>query len=418
MIETPIKEMAKRYGEIRGQTETLVSNLNIEDFMVQAATHVSPTKWHLAHTTWFFEKFILEAYQPGYQHFNKAFNYLFNSYYETVGEPYPQSQRGAITRPTVQETLNFREYVDDHLLDLLDKVTEEDAGEIHQLVEIGLHHEQQHQELILMDIKFNFSFNPLYPAFQERDDQPSLEAPALTFHEIEGGLVEVGHDGNGFAFDNEGPRHKTYLEPYRLANRPVTNGEFLEFIDDNGYETSHYWLSDGWQKVNEDKWRHPQYWVQEDGEWYIFTLAGLKKLDMHAPVVHISFYEADAYARWAGKRLPTEQEWEHAMRNEEIAGNFMENDTYHPNSYYKGGKFDKAFGETWEWTQSPYVPYPRNKPLDGSLGEYNAKFMANQMVLKGGSCVTPRTHTRLTYRNFFYPDMKWQFSGFRLADDG
>nr|WP_245807825.1 ergothioneine biosynthesis protein EgtB [Halobacillus massiliensis] len=417
-MQTADRDMLKEYSAVRQYSEKLVSNLNTEDFIVQADTHVSPVKWHLAHTTWFFEKFILESYLPDYKHFNTSFNYLFNSYYETVGEPYPQKNRGLITRPTVQETLDYRKHVDKHMQNLMSEHEIENEDSLSQLVEIGLNHEQQHQELILMDLKYNFSFNPLFPVFKAKEDQPSLEAPELKFNQINGGLVEVGHDGEGFAFDNENPRHKTYLESYRLANRPVTNGEFIEFMNDKGYETTEYWLSDGWQLVNEEKWTHPQYWVKQGSEWYVFTLAGLKKLDMNAPVVHISFYEADAYARWAGKRLPTEQEWEYAMKEESIKGNFMESDQLHPTSEYDNKLYDKAFGEVWEWTQSPYVPYPRNKPLDGSLGEYNAKFMANQMVLRGGSCVTPQSHIRLTYRNFFYPQMKWAFSGFRLADNG
>ncbi|WP_318036193.1 SUMF1/EgtB/PvdO family nonheme iron enzyme [Halobacillus amylolyticus] len=229
--------------------------------------------------------------------------------------------------------------------------------------------------------------------------------------------MEVGHEGAGFAFDNEGPRHKTYLAPYQLANRPVTNGEFIEFINDQGYETPDYWLSDGWQKVKEEQWGHPQYWMKKDEEWYTYTLSGLQVVDPRAPVTHVSFYEADAYARWAGRRLPTEQEWEHAVKDQSTDGHFMEDGHFQPHSHYSNKSFDKAYGDVWEWTQSPYVPYPRSKPLEGALGEYNAKFMANQFVLKGGSCVTPRSHIRLTYRNFFYPHMRWQFSGFRLADD-
>ncbi|WP_431801024.1 ergothioneine biosynthesis protein EgtB [Halobacillus andaensis] len=269
-----------------------------------------------------------------------------------------------------------------------------------------------------MDIKYNFSFNPLHPVFRDNNYEPSSHTPELIFYEIDGGLVEVGHSGEGFCFDNEGPRHKTYLAPYQLANRPVTNGEFIDFINADGYETPDYWLSDGWQKVNEENWVHPQYWMKKENEWYVYTLSGLQKIDPHAPVSHVSFYEADAYARWAGKRLPTEQEWEHALEGHLIEGHFMEDDFYQPHSQYSTNEtFHKAFGDVWEWTQSPYVPYPRNKPLDGSLGEYNAKFMANQIVLKGGSCVTPQSHIRLTYRNFFYPHMRWAFSGFRLADD-
>ncbi|UOQ42864.1 ergothioneine biosynthesis protein EgtB [Halobacillus salinarum] len=415
MQTTTEVNLQNQYQKVRNYSEKLVSNLKTEDFVVQAAPHVSPAKWHLAHTTWFFEKFILEKFVPDYQHFNEEFLYLFNSYYETVGTPHPQARRGLITRPTVDETMEYRKRVDQTMSKLL--VTHGEKKEIQELVEIGLQHEQQHQELILMDIKYNFSFNPLYPAFHN-NQHPHESVPALQFEKIDGGLVQVGYDGEGFCFDNENPRHKTYLAPYQLANRPVTNWEFIQFINDGGYEHPEHWLSDGWQKVHQEHWGHPQYWEKQEGEWYSYTLAGLTKLDLNAPVSHVSYYEADAYARWAGKRLPTEQEWEYALETHTLDGHFMEDGYYQPHSHYsEEAAFHKAFGDVWEWTQSPYVPYPRSKPLAGSLGEYNAKFMANQFVLKGGSCVTPRSHIRLTYRNFFYPDMRWQFSGFRLADD-
>ncbi|WP_226577964.1 ergothioneine biosynthesis protein EgtB [Halobacillus litoralis] len=409
------KSVVQEYRDVRYYSEKLVQTLEVEDFVVQAAAHVSPTKWHLAHTTWFFEKFILEVYVPDYKYFNEEFLFLFNSYYETVGEFHPQQKRGLITRPTVRETMAYREHVDQEMKELLSE--KEGDATITSLVEIGLQHEQQHQELILMDIKYNFSFNPLYPSLKEKVDPLLKEAPPLSFEEYEEGVVEVGHDGGGFAFDNEGPRHKTYLHSYKLANRPVTNGEFIQFIESGGYEEAAYWLSDGWSKVKEEQWKHPEYWQEKDGQWFYFTLSGLKEIDLDAPVVHVSFYEADAYARWAGKRLPTEQEWEHAMENLLLDGHFMEDESFQPHAGYTGQSMEKAYGDVWEWTQSPYVPYPGNKPLEGALGEYNAKFMANQIVLKGGSCVTPRSHIRSTYRNFFHPHMRWQFSGFRLAED-
>lgn len=412
---TESEQMIQRFHEVRMSTKELVSHIQTEDFLLQADTHVSPTKWHLAHTTWFFEKFILEDYIQGYQLFNPVFLYLFNSYYETVGTPHPQAKRGLISRPTVQETMEYRDYVDQRIVELLENQSL-DKG-IRDLLEIGLQHEQQHQELILMDIKYNFSFNPLQPVFKVEEFKRTGQASALTFHSFEGGLVEIGHNGVGFSFDNERPRHTTYLHPFQMANRPVTNADYIEFIEDGGYENPQYWLSDGWQIVQKEGWECPQYWQHNEGEWYIFTLGGLKTIDPHAPVCHVSFYEADAYARWAGRRLPTEQEWEFAMNSQGAEGHFMEDGHYQPHSEYDNETFSKAFGDVWEWTQSPYVPYPRSKPLEGALGEYNAKFMANQIVLKGGSCVTPRTHTRLTYRNFFYPQMRWQFSGIRLADD-
>ncbi|PSL42964.1 ergothioneine biosynthesis protein EgtB [Salsuginibacillus halophilus] len=412
---TETNQALQAYTAVREQTRELVSHLNTEDFMLQAAAHVSPTKWHLAHTTWFFEKFILLEHLSDYEYFNAVFFYLFNSYYETVGTPHPQAERGLISRPGVEETINYRKHVDTYMAQLLQQ--EDLSSDVYELVEIGLQHEQQHQELILMDMKYNFSFNPLLPTFKESAVPAAGEAPALKFHPFKGGLVEVGHDGTGFAFDNEGPRHNTYVHPYQLANRPVTNGEFMQFIEAGGYEEPSYWLSDGWQKVQEEGWSHPQYWQNHKGKWYVFTLGGLQPVNEAAPVVHVSFYEADAYARWAGKRLPTEQEWEYALAEEEIRGNFMDDGIYEPDASYGDGAFLKAYGDVWEWTRSPYTPYPRNKPLDGSLGEYNAKFMANQMVLRGGACVTPASHIRPTYRNFFYPHMRWAYSGFRLADN-
>ncbi|WP_281657822.1 ergothioneine biosynthesis protein EgtB [Halobacillus sp. Cin3] len=415
-METTHQSVLSLYAETRTITEKLVQTLKTEDFVVQAAKHVSPTKWHLAHTTWFFEKFILEVYIPDYRHYNEAFLFLFNSYYETVGEFHPQERRGLITRPTVEETMDYRRHVDQEMSRLLaERVGDAD---IDGLVEIGLQHEQQHQELILMDIKYNFSYNPLYPVFKEQVDASYGRAPELSFFEFKEGIADIGHNGEGFAFDHEGPRHKTYLHPYRIANRPVTNGEFIQFMESGGYEQPEHWLSDGWGTVKENQWKHPQYWVNKDGEWHMFTLSGLQKIDLDAPVSHVSFYEADAYARWSGRRLPTEQEWEHAMEKLEVDGHFMEHEQYQPHSIYKGdGTMEKAYGDVWEWTQSPYVPYPGNKPLDGALGEYNAKFMANQLVLRGGACVTPQSHIRATYRNFFHPEMRWQFSGFRLAED-
>ncbi|MFZ3579550.1 ergothioneine biosynthesis protein EgtB [Virgibacillus sp. DJP39] len=407
------------YLRIRKYSEQLVEPLEIEDLIVQADTHVSPSKWHLAHTTWFFETFILKNYLSNYTVFHKDFNYLFNSYYETVGKFHPQKARGLITRPTVSETFSYRKYVDDHILSLIEIKNQVDVEKIRQLVEIGLNHEQQHQELLLTDLKYNFSFNPTNPVYITNNDMfGNSSTQDLSFVYIEGGLVEVGNDGEGFSFDNEGPRHKKWLNPFRLANRPVTNGEYLQFIQDGGYSQAKYWLSDGWNAVKTYNWQAPQYWEKHDGSWYAFTLSGLLPVDEHAPVSHISFYEADAYARWAGKRLPTEEEWEHGLQHTPIKGNFAEHGYFQPisdNEETQG--FSKGFGDVWEWTQSSYSPYPRSKPLKGALGEYNAKFMANQMVLKGGSCATPESHIRLTYRNFFYPQMRWQFSGLRLAED-
>ncbi|AJD90385.1 hypothetical protein JMA_10680 [Jeotgalibacillus malaysiensis] len=415
MSVTKSKNIQQMFQDIRAYSEKLVAGMEIEDFILQADTFVSPTKWHLAHTTWFFEKFILTEFVDGYEPFNEQFFYLFNSYYETVGEFHPQSKRGLISRPTVKETLSYRSHVNEQVNQLLN--TTDITDHLYDLIEMGLQHEQQHQELILMDIKYNLSFNPLYPALFEQKALQGGKAPELTFTPFEKGMTKIGTDGEEFAFDNETPCHDAYLNGCQVANRPVTNREYLAFIEDGGYERAELWLSDGWQQVKQENWHAPLYWRQKDGEWSYFTLSGLQPVDWESPVTHVSYYEADAYARWAGKRLPTEQEWEHAMKGEEIKGNFMDDDRYQPDDSYSGGRFEKAFGDVWEWTQSPYTPYPRSKPLDGALGEYNAKFMSNQIVLKGGSCVTPLSHIRLTYRNFFYPHMRWQFSGIRLADD-
>ncbi|QKS72470.1 ergothioneine biosynthesis protein EgtB [Paenalkalicoccus suaedae] len=411
------QKLLQRYMDVRGYSHKLVENLEIEDFLLQAATHVSPTKWHLAHTTWFFEKFILEAYIDSYEHYNEVFLYLFNSYYKRIGNPHPQSERGLISRPTVNETMAYRKHVDTHMKELLSQDPDQLDPKLLEVLEIGLQHEQQHQELILMDLLYNFSHNPVPPAFLPESSEKMGEAPALTFHTFEEGMTEVGHSGDGFAFDNEEPRHRTFLHAFKLANRPVTNGEFMAFIEDGGYERAELWLSDGFQTVQDEGWKHPLYWMRQDTSWMMFTLGGTVDIDPDAPVCHVSFYEADAYARWAGRRLPTESEWEHALANEVIEGNFMEDMVLAPTSLYSGKMFEKAYGDVWEWTQSPYTAYPRSKPLEGALGEYNAKFMSNQLVLRGGSCVTPLSHIRPTYRNFFYPQMRWQFSGFRLADD-
>lgn len=415
MSVTKSKDIQQMFQDIRAYSEKLVAEMEIEDFILQADSFVSPTKWHLAHTTWFFEKFILTEFVDGYEPFNEQFFYLFNSYYETVGEFHPQSKRGLISRPTVKETLGYREHVNEQVNQLFD--TTEMTDHLYELIEMGLQHEQQHQELILMDIKYNLSFNPLYPSLFEQKPAKGGHAPEMTFTSFDKGMTRIGTDAEAFAFDNETPCHDAYLNGCQIANRPVTNGEYLAFIEDGGYEKAEFWLSDGWQLVKQEKWHAPLYWRKKDGNWSYFTLSGMQTVELDAPVTHVSYYEADAYARWAGKRLPTEQEWEHAMKREEVKGNFMDDDRYQPDDTYSGARFEKAFGDVWEWTQSPYTPYPRSKPLDGALGEYNAKFMSNQIVLKGGSCVTPLSHIRLTYRNFFYPHMRWQFSGIRLADD-
>ncbi|SFE74085.1 ergothioneine biosynthesis protein EgtB [Alteribacillus iranensis] len=406
------------FQKVREFTMELVEPLCTEDYVVQASPDVSPPKWHMAHTTWFFETFILKKYKDKYEDFHPDYHYLFNSYYETVGSFYPRPQRGLLSRPTVLDIQTYREHVDRQMIELLETAEGEELRHIGELVELGLHHERQHQELLLTDIKYNFSINPLQPVYdQQRKEEKALLQPKTDFHEIEGGLVEIGHDEKGFSFDNERPVHKVWLEPYCLASHPVTNGEFLEFIEDGGYEKPEYWLSDGWSVVKEASWHAPLYWEKENETWYSFTLSGKREIAWDEPVCHVSFYEADAFARWAGKRLPTEAEWEHAMKTEAVTGNFAEERIFHPVAAPpRDTRFSQAFGDVWEWTGSPYASYPGHRPLEGSLGEYNAKFMSNQLVLRGGSCVSAADHIRLTYRNFFHPEKRWQFSGFRLAE--
>ncbi|SER93984.1 ergothioneine biosynthesis protein EgtB [Gracilibacillus ureilyticus] len=404
-----------RFAKIRGFTDQIVAPLEAEDFIIQSTSDVSPAKWHLAHTTWFFERFVLIPHASNYQEFNPQFDHLFNSYYETIGKPFARPNRGLLSRPTIKEVVKYRKYVEENILNMLNQADQELIKKIEPIIEIGMNHEQQHQELLLTDIKYNFSINPLKPAYFNDSSHDDSYTSDMEWIHLEEGLVEIGHDGKGFAFDNESPRHKVWLNAYSIASRTVTNKEFIAFIEDGGYEKVQYWLSDGWSTLKKEGWEAPLYWEKKDGAWFYFTLSGMKEVNVNEPVTHISYYEADAYARWAGKRLPTEAEWEHAFSNEEIEGNFAESGNYHP--VVKTDSNYNAFGNVWEWTMSPYSPYPGNKPLEGALGEYNAKFMANQMVLKGGSCVTPASHIRLTYRNFFQPEKQWQFSGFRLAED-
>jgi ergothioneine biosynthesis protein EgtB len=415
-------ELAARYRAVRGTTDGLTAPLSPEDATVQAMPDASPAKWHLAHTSWFFETFVLEAAIPGYRPFHPDFRVLFNSYYNTLGAQHPRAERGLVTRPGLAEVRAYRAHVDRHLLALLTRGIEPAlAG----LVEIGLQHEQQHQELIATDLKYLLSRNPLHPVYRESSRAKHLReaGPApLAFHRFEEGIRWIGYAGNGFAFDNEGPRHRVFLNAFEIASRPVTVAELLEFMADGGYRRPELWLSDGWRECQTQGWRAPLYWEERDGQWRLFTLAGERALDPDEPVCHVSLYEADAYARWAGARLPTEAEWEVASQTLEgapIAGNFLEDGLLHPApaASPREGKIAQLFGDVWEWTQSPYTPYPGYHPPAGALGEYNGKFMINQIVLRGGSCVTPRSHIRATYRNFFPPGARWQFSGLRLARD-
>jgi ergothioneine biosynthesis protein EgtB len=397
-------------------TDRLAAPLSPEDCQVQPMPDASPVKWHLAHTTWFFETFLLVPIERDYQVYHPSFSYLFNSYYNAIGPRTPRPERGLLTRPGLDEIQSYRAAVDAAVERFLLRKGGPLSDEVASVIELGLNHEQQHQELIVTDLKYLLSRNPLRPAYRPLAAPSFQAAPmSMAWQEFPGGLDWIGHDGSGFGFDNESPRHRVYLEPYELASRPVTNAEFLAFIEDGGYERPELWLSDGWQCTTSRGWNAPLYWEKVDGAWWMMTLAGFRPLGVSEPVCHISYYEADAFARWAGARLPTEAEWEIAARQEDRGGNFLENETFHPRPAERGTRLAQCFGDVWEWTQSPYTPYPGMQPATGALGEYNAKFMCNQLVLRGGSCATPESHIRPTYRNFFPPEARWQFTGIRLA---
>ncbi|HEV7517101.1 MAG TPA: ergothioneine biosynthesis protein EgtB [Thermoanaerobaculia bacterium] len=416
------EDLAARYRAVRGTTDWLTAPLSPEDATVQSMPDASPAKWHLAHTSWFFETFVLAEAVPGYRPFHPDFRVLFNSYYNTLGAQHPRAERGLVTRPGLDEVRAYRAHVDRHLLALLAGGI---APALAELVEIGLQHEQQHQELILTDFKYLLSRNPLRPVYRESAPRPAAAGPyPLAFRRFEEGIRWIGHAGPGFAFDNEGPRHRVFLDAFEIASRPVTNGEILAFIADGGYARPELWLSDGWNAARSEGWRAPLYWTERDGSWTIHTLSGERALDLDETACHLSFYEADAYARWAGARLPTEAEWEVATIGLPLAGNFLEDGLFHPapspTATAGGGELVQMFGmfgDIWEWTASPYTAYPGYHPPEGALGEYNGKFMVNQIVLRGGSCATPRSHIRATYRNFFPPGARWQWSGLRLARD-
>jgi ergothioneine biosynthesis protein EgtB len=383
--------LASRFCQVRAHTEALAAPLSGEDQTVQSMPDVSPTKWHRAHTTWFFETFVLRRADPRYREFDPHYSYLFNSYYEAVGARHPRAERGLLSRPGIEEIAAYRRHVDGAMLDLIDTLVPEHLA----LVELGLHHEQQHQELLLMDIKHVLSTNPMRPAYRPEvlvlaDDDP------VGWCDHPGGLVAIGHDGDGFAFDNELPRHLEYVEPYAIADRTVSSGDWLAFIEDGGYARPELWLSDGWAAVQTQRWEAPLYWERDGDSWQVFTLSGMHPVDPAAPVCHISYYEADAFAHWSGARLPTEVEWEAASVS-----------AHGPS----------MFGDVWQWTGSAYLPYPRFRPAPGAVGEYNGKFMVNQHVLRGGCAATPDGHVRATYRNFFPPGSRWAFSGARLARD-
>jgi ergothioneine biosynthesis protein EgtB len=411
--------LSARFRSVRELTEKLAAPLSPEDQTVQSMPDVSPTKWHLAHVSWFFETFLLREELARYRAFHPVYEFLFNSYYEGVGDRYPRPRRGVVSRPGVTEVFAYRCHVDEAMERLLDQPLE---SAVSDLVELGLNHEQQHQELVLMDIKHVLSCNPIQPAYSALHAVEPLDSPPAGRIEHQGGMVEVGHDGDGFAFDNESPRHEVFLTPFSLDARPVTCGDWMEFVEDDGYSRPELWLSDGWATVNAEQWQAPLYWSWIDDRWWCFTLGGPRHVNPAEPVCHVSYYEADAFARWAGARLPTEAEWEVLSATEAAEGNrrpgeegnFLDLRVLHPKPV---GSRSAFLGDVWQWTSSSYSPYPGFRPAPGAVGEYNGKFMVNQYVLRGGCCVTPVGHVRDTYRNFFPPSARWAFSGLRLARD-
>lgn len=419
-------ELLAAFHTVRQTTERICEPLVTEDYCIQSMPDVSPPKWHLAHTSWFFEQVILQRYAKNYAPINETYFYLFNSYYQSFGERWKRDIRGTLSRPTVNDVYAYRSAVNERTRRFIETMDEKTYSDVAPLVELGLHHEQQHQELLVTDIKHILSMSPLRPIYKEVNAKKvKVEIPNAKFIPLEGGVFELGANGMGFAWDNEFPKHKTFVNDFSLMNRLVTNGEYLEFIADGGYQNPLLWLSDGWDAVTREQWIAPLYWMKLDGEWQMMTLAGLRPIDVNEPVSHVSYYEAWAFARWSKKRLPTEAEWEKGaslVKTSASCGNFLENENYHPVTYGQApgvndNGFSQMFGDVWEWTGSAYLPYPGYKQEAGPLGEYNGKFMINQMVLRGGSCATPRTHIRSTYRNFFQCDKRWQFTGIRLAED-
>ncbi len=410
------ERLRRLFTETRANSSRLAEPLTDEDQTPQSMEDASPTKWHLAHTTWFFEELVLKAHASGYQEYDPRFAYCFNSYYETLGERHPRPHRGMLTRPTCAEVRDFRAHIDSKMAVMFERdALSEDALD---LIELGINHEQQHQELLVTDILSLFAIQPLRPAYRPETDAARGETPPLEWLDFPGGILHVGYDGEGFAYDNEGPPHEQLIRPFRLAHRPVTNGEWLEFMADGGYETSTLWLADGWATVNAEGWRAPCYWEERDGVWYQMGLGGLVPVDPARPVCHISYYEAQAFSLWAGKRLPSEFEWEIASRDLPEEGNTAGTGLLRPApTSAPDGTLQQMFGNLWEWTSSAYSAYPGFQTAEGAVGEYNGKFMCGQYVLRGGSLATPDGHVRRTYRNFFYPHQRWQFMGLRLASD-
>ncbi len=410
-------DLAARYRAVRAQTEWLCEPLAIEDHVLQCVPDASPTRWHLAHTTWFFERFLLQENINGYVPVDEQFYFLFNSYYQALGPMHARASRGQLSRPTVVEILAYRAEVDARLVRFLDEADADTCRRIAPLLELGCNHEQQHQELMLTDLKVNLSHNPLLPAYRALAPAETATPPVQTWVAFEGGIHTIGTDGPGFFYDNEGPRHDVLLQPYALASRLVTNGEFLEFVSEGGYRRPEFWLDLGMARVRAEDWTQPLYWFERDGQWMDYTLGGARPLALAAPISHLSYFEADAYARWAGLRLPTEAEWEVAARGLPQTGNLLDARRFAPQVAAAKPGLQQMFGDVWEWTSSAYAAYPRYRPAPGAVGEYNGKFMCNQYVLRGGSLATLGEHIRATYRNFFPPEARWQFSGLRLAKD-
>ena len=428
--ESKVERLRHRFHQVRSFTDSLCAGLEPEDCVVQSMPDVSPTKWHLAHTTWFFETFILKNFVAKYRAEIPEYAYLFNSYYNAAGDMHRRDLRGLISRPTVGEALRYRVSIDSRIDDLLSDAGEELLDKIEPILVLGVQHEQQHQELLITDIKHVFAQNPLYPVYRGSDALPwhpgSAACRPSQFVDFDEALVQIGHDGREFAYDNEGPRHGALVPAFSLASGPVTNGEYMAFIEDNGYQRPEFWLSLGWTTVNEQRWNAPLYWTKRNGAWWHYTLSGFRPVEESEPVTHASYFEADAFANWAGARLPTEFEWERAASGFPVEGNFVESELFHPIAIQSAALADQpsqdrdlhqVFGNVWEWTRSAYASYPGYRAEPGALGEYNGKFMCNQYVLRGGSCATSRTHIRPTYRNFFQPEKRWQFTGIRLARD-
>jgi ergothioneine biosynthesis protein EgtB len=412
--------LIEQFRRVRDFSTCLCRSLQPEDYVVQSMPDVSPTKWHLAHTSWFFETFVVKVWMPRYRSEVPQYAYLFNSYYNSAGDMHRRDLRGLISRPTVAETYRFRESIDQCVIKLIEDADDALVMEIEPVLTLGVHHEQQHQELLVTDIKHVFSQNPLYPVFQPSAAEPTGKVAPQHFVEFDEATVMIGHDGAGFSYDNEGPRHRALVPVFSLSNRLITNGEYLAFMEARGYTRPEFWLSLGWTTVNEQRWQAPLYWVQRDGTWWNFTLSGFRPVNESEPVTHVSYFEADAYANWDGARLPTEFEWEHAASDLPIEGNFVDAQHFHPVPAVSANGENallQMFGDVWEWTRSAYLPYPGYRTVPGALGEYNGKFMCNQMILRGGSCATSRSHIRPTYRNFFQPEKRWQFTGIRLARD-